>query len=234
MRPHAPGWRLTLQVRLIHAEVRRMILATGRWDPGAWGLPINQHDEAGTSYLFSQAVLAGVRRFGLRVDANESDAYMHLWRWSAHVMGIDAELVPATETDAVRLAELMRVTQAAPDDDSRALTKALLETALRDTPAGREAAARRALHVASALCRMLVGDEVADQLGVARTRLANVTPLLRGGVARVDRLARLVPWVREEGVRAGRRYWNQVTGAEGGAEAEELGLPGLVAKRNSS
>ena len=60
MRPRAPGWQLTLQVRLIHAHVRRMILATGRWDAAAWGAPINQHDEAGTSLLFSNVVLDGI------------------------------------------------------------------------------------------------------------------------------------------------------------------------------
>ena len=42
MRPLADGWQITVKVRLIHAQVRRMILKSGKWDEGAWGAPVNQ------------------------------------------------------------------------------------------------------------------------------------------------------------------------------------------------
>ena len=234
MRPQAPGWRLTLQVRLIHAHVRRMILATRRWDAAAWGAPINQHDEAGTSLLFSNVVLDGIRQFGVHVTPDEAEAYMHLWRWSGWVMGIEEGLLPATEGEAVRMAALMGATQARPDDDSRALTRALLEAPLRDPPPGRQGAAARAVRVASALCRMLVGDEVANQLGVAQTPWTYVTPFVRRWVKSVDRLSRNVPFGRESALRAGRRYWDRVVDV-GLAEATgELALPShLAAKRGS-
>src|SRR5262245_58628158 len=57
MRPFGEGWQITLKVRLIHAQVRRMLLASSRWDHGAWGHPINQHDLAGTTLLFSAAMI---------------------------------------------------------------------------------------------------------------------------------------------------------------------------------
>src|SRR5262249_52906161 len=47
MRPFADGWQITLKVRLIHAQVRKMLLASPRWSSADWGLPINQHDLAG-------------------------------------------------------------------------------------------------------------------------------------------------------------------------------------------
>ena len=67
MRPRAAGWCLNVNVRLIHAQVRRMILCSGRWDADAWGAPINQHDELGTSLLFSVIVLEGLRQLGVRI-----------------------------------------------------------------------------------------------------------------------------------------------------------------------
>ena len=130
LRPGGAGWRITLRVRLMHAQVRRMISASGRWDGAAWGLPINQHDLVATSLLFSVVTLGGLRALGLDVSRDEADDFMHLWRWTAHVMGVDPALVPTTEPEGYRLGELIAATQAPPDDDSRALTAALIEHGL--------------------------------------------------------------------------------------------------------
>jgi hypothetical protein len=210
MRPHAPGWRIAIQVRLIHAQVRRMILATGRWNAEAWGAPINQHDEAGTSLLFSSVVLEGLRQFGMRVTPAESEAYMHLWRWSGWLMGIAQDLLPATESEAARLGALMAATQAPPDDDSRALAHALIEAPLRGVRPGQRAAAARAVRVGASLCRMLVGDAVADSLGVAPPGWPYPGRWVRPVVAGVDRLRRAVPFGGDAALRMGRRYWDRV------------------------
>ncbi|MEM7679232.1 MAG: oxygenase MpaB family protein, partial [Myxococcota bacterium] len=44
--PGAEGFRITLRVRLIHAQVRRLIQTQGGWRTDLWGQPINQHDMA--------------------------------------------------------------------------------------------------------------------------------------------------------------------------------------------
>jgi hypothetical protein len=225
MRPHAPGWRSTLQVRLIHAQVRRMILATGRWDADAWGAPINQHDELGTSLLFSSVLLEGLRQLGLRVTAADAESYMHLWRWSGWLMGIDPDLLPATEGEGHRLAALMAATQNPPDDDSRALTRALLEAPLREARPGDISRARRTVRIGSALCRMFIGDGVADGLGVPRSRWAHPMRWLRPVVSGVDRLGRVAPAGAEATLRAGQRYWDRVVAVGLGGATSELALP---------
>jgi hypothetical protein len=225
MRPHAPGWRSTLQVRLIHAQVRRMILASGRWDPDAWGTPINQHDELGTSLLFSSVVLEGLRQLGIRVTAADAESYMHLWRWSGWLMGIEPDLLPATESEAHRLAALMAATQDPPDDDSRLLARALLEAPLREARPGSLAQAQRTVRIGRALCRMFVGDAVADGLGVPRTGWARATPWLRPVVGGIDRLGRVSPLCGEAALSAGRRYWDRVIEVGLRGATSELGLP---------
>lgn len=85
MRPGGDGLKITLKVRIMHAHVRRMLLRSGRWDTATWGAPINQHDMAATTLLFSLVVLEGLRRFGFALEPEEAERYMHLWRYVGFV-----------------------------------------------------------------------------------------------------------------------------------------------------
>src|SRR5688572_26978275 len=89
MRPFADGWQITLKVRLIHAQVRRMILKSGRWDDSAWGHPVNQHDMVGTVLLFSVAIIDGLRKLGMHIEHEEAERYVHLLRWVGRLIGVD-------------------------------------------------------------------------------------------------------------------------------------------------
>jgi hypothetical protein len=222
MRPHAPGWQLTLNVRLIHAQVRRMILRSGRWDAASWGAPINQHDELGTSLLFSVVVMEGLRQLGAHIAQADADAYVQLWRWSGWLMGIELDLLPATESEGRRLGEIIASTQGPPDDDSRRLARALIEGPLRDatTPDGK-ASAERMVRFSRAMCRSLLGDLTADQMGVAPTSWRYLVPLTRPLVSGMELLREKVPFGNGSALRAGTRYWDRVV---------DLGLTGAVAE----
>ncbi|HJL47786.1 MAG TPA: oxygenase MpaB family protein, partial [Polyangiaceae bacterium LLY-WYZ-15_(1-7)] len=125
--PYAEGWRIALRVRLMHAGVRRMILRSGEWDSARWGLPINQADMAGTIIEFSLLVLAGARELGFRFRPAESEALVHLWRWVGHLSGVAAPLLDelANEARGVAFAELVKLVQPGPDQDSLDLAAAL-------------------------------------------------------------------------------------------------------------
>jgi hypothetical protein len=220
MRPHAPGWQLALNVRLIHAQVRRMILRSGRWDQAAWGAPINQHDELGTSLLFSVIVLEGLRQLGVRITAADSDAYVQLWRWSGWLMGIDLDLLPATEAEGRRLGAMIAATQGEPDEDSRRLTRALLGSPVRDAKSSHERTnARRMTTFSAAMCRSLLGDTTADQLGVSQTSWRYMVPLARRLVSSMELVREKVPFGDVPALWAGTRYWDRVV---------ELGLAGAI------
>jgi hypothetical protein len=238
LRPGAPGFQITLRVRLIHARVRKMILASGRWDESAWGVPLNQHDEAGTLLLFSLAVIDGLRRLGMRVDPEDAAAYMHLWRWSGHLLGIDADLLALSEAEARPLADMIAATQGPPDEDSRALTHALLV-------AGPAARGGEGIPWLSArLCRTLVGEGLADALGVPSTdgasqsgigrvgaRLATQAagPMVRGLVSTVDALRRGAPGGAGRTLREGRRYWDRITAMQLADPAAAFAVPETLA-----
>ncbi len=222
MRRHADGFKITLKVRLIHAEVRRMILRSGRWDEARWGAPINQHDMAATTLLFSMVVLDGLRLFGLAVSDDEAESYLQLWRYVGRVMGCDPELTPTGEMEARRLADLIAATQGPPDDDSRALTHAFLHAGaeVAKTP-GDLRRAHVETELGQGLVRGLLGDAMADDLGVPATRWRLALPLLRGVNVAAEQVRQRLPAAQRAAVVQGNRYWDRVV---------EIGLAGATAE----
>lgn len=219
MRPGGDGLKITLKVRLMHAHVRRMLLRSGKWDEATWGAPINQHDMAATTLLFSLVVLEGLRRFGFDVGHDEAERYMHLWRYVGFVSGVDPELLPASQLEGFALADLINATQGEPDDDSRALVRALVDSpiAAARTPQEKRAAPMRA-QVARGLVRGLVGAELSDKLGIGPTPWENIMRVLRTAAIVGDRVASVAPSVRRRQIASGERYWESVVrlGLSGG------------------
>ena len=220
MRPYADGWQITVKVRLIHAQVRSMILKSGRWRPELWGAPVNQHDMAGTTLLFSVSITDGLRKLGMRIDHDEADDYVHLWRWVGRVIGVDDDVLPTCEADGMRLASLIETTMGEPDQDSRDLTKALFDAAYDGCVTRRQKrAAARNVAFGRTVCRALVGDELADHRGIPRTTWRYAMPALRRLVASVERLTLAVPFAERGAVAVGSRFWDRVV---------EIGLQGAT------
>jgi hypothetical protein len=222
LRRHGDGLAITVKVRLMHARVRRMILQSGRWDASSLGAPINQHDMAGTQLLFSIAVLEGLRTFGFKIGSDESESYMHLWRYVGRLIGVDPEISVNSELEARTLADLIAATQDAPDDDSRALTRALLESPHEG--AKTEEAKRRATYttrLGQGFVRGLLGDEMADSLGVPRTPWRYAMDVARAATRATELLRETVPGARASLIDAGHRYWDRVV---------EIGLAGATAE----
>ena len=219
--PGAEGFRITLRVRMIHAQVRRLIRDGSGWRTDLWGEPINQHDMVGTVLLFAHAWLDGVEALGISVDDEEAEDYVHLWRVAGHILGVEHDLLPATRAEGVRLGEIIRLTQDAPDDDARRLVRAFLSHPVDNaSPRERRAVARR-MQAYAGMMRGLIGDEMADQLSLPRDRWRFVVPAVREITRRAERIRKTVPGGHRLAVQAGRRHWQNVV---------QLGLMGLPAE----
>lgn len=92
-RPGGEGFASSVKVRLLHAGVRRRILALERARPGyfdvsEWGVPINDLDCMGTVLSFSAALVwLGLPRQGIYLREHEIVDYTALWRWVATSWG---------------------------------------------------------------------------------------------------------------------------------------------------
>jgi ER-bound oxygenase mpaB/B'/Rubber oxygenase, catalytic domain len=208
LRPGALGWQLVLKVRLMHAEVRRLVLGSGRWSYADWAEPINQHDMLATILLFSNVFIDGIRLLGVHVSTEEADDYQHLFRWVGELIGVDARLLPATHAEATRLAQFIQLTQGEPDNDSRELVNALLEgpLALAKTPRQRRQAETQ-VAVSHGLCRSLIGEELADALGIRRDPHRYLALGVRTTLRLLESARRGVPRVNDLVQLLGARYW---------------------------
>ncbi|WP_084535758.1 oxygenase MpaB family protein [Nocardia yamanashiensis] len=122
------GWQLTAHVRLMHAMVNQHFESREEWDERAWGKPINQADLAGTYHLFCTSFLITLRLLGMRINAADGYAVMHLWRYIGWLTGIDERLLSATEEEARK--QLFHLTLATPAGDANSvlLADALVES----------------------------------------------------------------------------------------------------------
>jgi hypothetical protein len=226
MRRRSDGFKISVKVRLMHAQVRRMILASNKWNERAWGKPINQHDLSATSLLFSESVVVGLRALGVRISSREADSYIHLWRYVGWLLGADPDLLPGNEVEALRMADLIGMTMGQPDDDSRALTRALMEAPLIEIKgeSGRKWAERRA-NFGYAMARELLGHALADELELPITPMRFLIPPIKGLVSAMEVLRELSPLAHRAAIDVGTRYWARVVEIGLGGATYEFGLP---------
>lgn len=233
MRPGGEGWAITVKVRVMHAQVRRLVRTSGRWRADLWGEPINQHDMLATILLFSAAVVDGLRMLGYTMSDRDAEDLVHLWRWAGVVIGVEEQLLPTRFAAALDLAHAIRDTQGPPDDDGRALVAALFAsraevlasartrsgpTNLGAGDAGKPAAldrwiAQRRVGVMQGMCRLLIGDQLADALAIPRTSWQPARAVLTGAAAFAAQVNRL-PLLRDFAAALGDRYWDMAV-AEG-------------------
>jgi hypothetical protein len=199
------GFRTTVRVRIMHAQVRAGLLASGKWKAGEWGVPINQQDMLATILQFSVAYAYGVRALGVVLSRRERDALIHLWRYVGYLMGVRQDLMPATFDEAASLYRLLAQTQMGPDEDSRALMAALLHVP-HEKRQGRREEIRGKIEAGflGGYVRHVLGDVAADLLGVPDDRWkyapSLVAPVIRG----LEMVRAAVPGGREWAIRAGR------------------------------
>jgi hypothetical protein len=224
MRPGGEGWAITVKVRVMHAQVRRLIRGSGRWRSDLWGEPINQHDMLATALLFSAALVDGLRTIGYAISDREADELVHLWRIVGVVMGVEEALLPTSFAPALELAHAIRDTQGQPDEDGRALVAALFASRVDGAKSARERwIARRRVAFMHGTCRLLIGDALADALAIPRGSWDPARAVLTRAASVAAQLNRL-PFVRELATSLGDKYWDLAV-AEGLGDARPSYAP---------
>jgi hypothetical protein len=164
-----PGYEISLRVSIIHAHVRRACQRSGGWQSDVWGVPINQADMFGTLLEFSLLMMDGAQRLGFALTAQEREAILALWRYCGHLSGVDPWLLEHLGSEAAtrRLADLLRLVQPGPDEDSRELTQELLKVPGQNAKGqGPPALAVAVSRIHNGLARAFNGPEIADDLGI--------------------------------------------------------------------
>ena len=145
LRPGADGIQATMRLRLVHALVRRHLVADAAWDLPEWGTPISASDSLVTATGgFLTIPIRALRDLGVRFSPAELEAMTHQWTWIASLMGTPDYLLPGSYREARTTMDAALALDDEPTEDSPKLMHALLnhgvQLPLEDPSAGTAAA----------------------------------------------------------------------------------------------
>ncbi len=168
LQPFGAGYKTTLQVRLVHALVRRGLDKRPDWDHSQWGLPLSQIDMVATYLGFSVVMLVGLRKLGIPVLPRESRAVLHLWSYACWLMGVEEQWLVQSETQGFVLLNHTYMTQSQPDATSQELARALAEEPLERSFERFESLQRKlSYHQHLGMSRYFLGKRSMQRLGFA-------------------------------------------------------------------
>ncbi|MCX4096955.1 oxygenase MpaB family protein [Nocardia sp. alder85J] len=206
MRPLGRGYRATMQVRLIHALVRRHLAAQPDWDAAEWGLPINQTDMAATLVGALISPFLGAMPMGILPARGELDAAAHLTRYVGWLIGVRDEWLPDGFRDSVRILYHCMTAITNPDETSAQLAMPMADDPLRwhyRNLSGLRGRIARAQHLS--IASTFLGPSSMRQLGLPAT-MPPWYPLARVPVNLVrSALIRVLPGGTERAAAQGRR-----------------------------
>jgi len=120
------GWQLSVHVRAMHAFVNYALERDPEWDWEFRGVPINQHDQAGTIGSFCTSYLLQARALGTRVPRDDAAAIMHLFSYVGWLMGVEERWLPRSERAGRRVLGNIIAGFSAPEPTSRVLGEGVI------------------------------------------------------------------------------------------------------------
>jgi hypothetical protein len=167
MRHGAPGYVGTLQVRMLHARMRRLARTRG-YDEAAHGAPINQVDLARTWMDFTVTSYRAEELMGFDLSSSEQNSLYRYWWYVGHVLGIDARLIEgiADNEEAKRVDDLLETVTGPLIPESGVLARATLEAVADVLHEVLSIPAHMGLQGMYALTRRFHGDTLCDELGL--------------------------------------------------------------------
>jgi hypothetical protein len=202
-RPQGSMIVTAVRTRLVHAAVRHLLPQSPGWSDTSGGqtVPISQADILVTWHSLPTFVMRKLLDWRVPVSSAESDAFLHVWQVTAHMLGVRDEYIPATWDAADAQSRQLLDPALGPSREGAELADVLL-----DIVAELDAGLTRPL--INAFSRYTVGDRIGDWIGLDREPfwqpvVAAAWPLLvafREGLIPLP----LVPeaaWSLEEGLR---------------------------------
>ena len=166
------GWKLSVRIRFVHAQVRWLLAQTTEWEHEAWGVPLSAAHMGYAVACFAARTIEHSEALGARYSTEERASFHDVWRYAGHLMGIPESILYTDERDALRLYRIGTLCEPPPSMEAIIMSNALINSAPLvagiDDPAGRRGLVEKVIYPVS---RALVGNELADQLNFPAQRL---------------------------------------------------------------
>ena len=190
---YGDGWKLSVRVRLVHAQIRRLMRQSLDWDADAWGEPISAAHAGFAITAFSARLLVHLKSLGAVFNDEERESFMAVWRYTGHLMGIPDTILYRAEEDAVKLFEIGRLCEPIPSEECASMANALVNSAPLVVGIDDPSARRSLVKYVFSISRALIGNQLAGELRYPRSSTVGVLPWFRMQ-ARYERLMdRVIP-----------------------------------------
>lgn len=193
------GWKLSVRIRLIHAQIRHLLNASDGWDSEAWGTPISAAHLGYAAACFSARTIVHAESVGVRFTQEEKESICAIWRYTAYIMGIPEPILFTNHREALEMHRVGNACEPPIAEESVIMANALINSAplvagVAD-PAMRRTMVEREIYPIS---RALIGDELADQLRFPKSRKIGILWQFR----MLQRIRRLMARLRGKSVTA--------------------------------
>ena len=125
---HGDGWKLSVRIRLVHAQIRRLIRTSGTWDESVYGVPLSQAHMALASANFSATMLRHATSLGAVMTPRMRNDFMQIWRYASWLIGSPEELLFEGDEDKTNeLSRIAHICEPPPGEESRVIAHALVQ-----------------------------------------------------------------------------------------------------------
>ena len=171
---YGDGWKLSIRIRLIHAQMRRLLNRSDDWDTQAWGTPLCAAHMGLAASSFSARLLKHSESMGASFSKEERESFMLVWRYSTYLMGIPETILFQDEDEGLRLYDIAMICEPPIDFESIIMANSLVNSVPLvvgiEEPQERHNLAKLVYSVS----RALIGNDMADQLKFPKHRIWGV------------------------------------------------------------
>lgn len=174
------GWKLSVRIRFVHAQVRRLLAQSDEWERDAWGVPISAAHLGYAIACFATRTVHHSESLGARYSAEERAGFHAVWRYAGYLMGIPETVLFTDESHAQQMYRIGTLCEPPPTPEAIIMTNALINSA--PLVAGITDGQERNKLVRSQIypvSRALIGRRLADQLNFPPSRLPFTLLLFR-------------------------------------------------------
>lgn len=166
------GWKLSVRIRFIHAQVRRMLMRDTDWDVDTLGVPTSATHLGYAAACFATRTVHHSESLGVRYTEEERAGSHAVWRYSGFLMGIPKSILFRDEEHALQIYRTASDCEPPPLQDSIIMSHALVNStplvAGVEDPAERKRLVDKKIYP---LSRALIGNCLADQLQIPPRRM---------------------------------------------------------------
>jgi hypothetical protein len=178
LEPGGDAWKLSLRIRLVHAQSRMLLRRSDEWDAATHGTPLSAAHMLLGAAAFSGRLMHHVRRLGGDFTDEEREAYVHVWRYTGIVMGIPETIMFQDQASAHRTFQVAAMCEPPPDEDAIILANSIINSAPIVLGFTETSERRKMAAYIYQVSRELIGDQLADAFRFPKSRLVKHLPIL--------------------------------------------------------